>query len=85
MIGALLQVERPQGPLAAAKEAAAAAAVVPDAIAGALKRFGLKHPTRPVGVAKIDLASSFTDASSPANTLSGATSKPTAGLSHQLL
>ena len=61
-----------KGPLAAA------GAGVPDAIAGALKRFGLKHPTRPVGVAKIDLASSFTDASSPANAVSGATSKPTA-------
>lgn len=61
-----------KGPLAAA------GAGVPDAIAGALKRFGLKHPTRPVGVAKIDLASSFTDASSPANAFSGATSKPTA-------
>ena len=60
-----------KGPLAAA------GAGVPDAIAGALKRFGLKHPTRPVGVAKIDLASSFTDASSPANALSGVTLKPT--------
>ena len=60
-----------KGPLAAA------GAGVPDAIAGALKRFGLKHPTRPVGVAKIDLANSFTDASSPANALSGAISKPT--------
>ena len=66
-----------KGPLSAA------GAGVPDAIAGALKRFGLKHPTRPVGVAKIDLASSFTDASSPANALSGVTSKPTAAAAGQ--
>lgn len=56
---------------------AAAGAGVPDVIAGALKRFGLKHPTRPVGIAKIDLASSFTDASLPANAISGVTSNPT--------
>ncbi|KAL0035790.1 hypothetical protein WJX77_002662 [Trebouxia sp. C0004] len=56
--------------------AAAAAASGKDPIAGALQRFGLKHPSRPVGVAKIDLASSFIDASSPAHALSAATSKP---------
>lgn len=49
-----------------------------DPIAGALHRFGLKHPTRPVGVSKIDLSNSFTDAFSPAQALSGATSKPVA-------
>ena len=43
-----------------------AAAAARDPIAGALQRFGLKQPTRPVGVAKIDLATSFTNAFSPA-------------------
>ena len=56
------------------------AAAPSDAIAGALQRFGLKHPTRPVGVSKIDLASSFTQASSsptmPSATQSAATSQP---------
>ncbi|KAL0055387.1 hypothetical protein WJX82_011611 [Trebouxia sp. C0006] len=61
---------------AANPPAAAAAPAGKDPIAGALQRFGLKHPSRPVGVAKIDLASSFTDASSPAHALSAATSKP---------
>ena len=55
--------------------AAAAAATAPkDPIAGALQRFALKQPTRPVGVSKIDLASSFTDASSPANAPAAAAS-----------
>lgn len=56
-----------------------------DPIAGALQRFGLKHPSRPVGVAKIDLASSFTDASSPAHALSAATSKPATAGEHACL
>lgn len=62
----------------------AMAAPAADAIAGALQKFGLRHPTRPVGVAKIDLVSSFTQASSspaaPAATESAATSRSQAGL-----
>ena len=73
----LLQADRPAQAEGAAKPPAAAAAAH-DPIAGALQRFGLKHASRPVGVAKIDLASSFTDASSPAVALSSAASKPTA-------
>lgn len=68
----------------AAKPAAAAAAAH-DPIAGALQRFGLKHASRPVGVAKIDLASSFTDASSPAVALSSAASKPAAASEQWLI
>ncbi len=62
----------------AVRAAAEPATAAKDPIAGALQRFGLKHPTRPVGVSKIDLASSFTDAFSPAHPLSGATAKPAA-------
>lgn len=65
-----------RGSKATAANPPAAAAAGKDPIAGALQRFGLKHPSRPVGVAKIDLASSFTDASSPAHALSAATSNP---------
>ena len=79
-----MQADRPaQAEEGAAKPPAAAAAH--DPIAGALQRFGLKHASRPVGVAKIDLASSFTDASSPAVALSSAASKPAAASEQWLI
>ena len=67
-----------------ASKAAGQAGRAVDAIAGALQKFGLRHPTRPVGVAKIDLATSFTQASSSpaaaAATESAATSEPQAAV-----
>ena len=71
-----MQGKQVESKATAANPPAAATAAGKNPIAGALQRFVLKHPSRPVGVAKIDLASSFTDASSPAHALSAATSKP---------
>ena len=78
----LMQAARPAQAEGAAKPPAAAAH---DPIAGALQRFGLKHASRPVGVAKIDLASSFTEASSPAVAHSTAASKPAAASKQWLI
>ena len=81
----LMQADQPAQAEEGAAKPPAAAAAAHDPIAGALQRFGLKHASRPVGVAKIDLASSFTDASSPAVALSSAASKPAAASKQWLI
>ena len=80
-----MQGKQVESKATAANPPAAATAAGKNPIAGALQRFVLKHPSRPVGVAKIDLASSFTDASSPAHALSAATSKPATAGEHACL
>lgn len=77
----LCAIQQAQAEVTGAAGKAAAAAPPADAIAGALQKFGLRQPTRPVGVAKIDLASSFTQASASPASSSAAPASGTAATS----